>query len=246
MARHRRGTARRPASARPEGRPPRPSPAPAWRSAASSGRSRPRIGLPILVAAGAVIVAAVVLLLGQTTGAGLPSTSPGLGATSSTPPLNPTDGAASSASAPPSAPAAPVIAGIPCDVYEKTTYHVHAHLNILFDGELQPIAADIGLREACLYWLHTHAPHGVIHVEAPAETAFTLGQFFDVWGQPLIATQVLGRAVGAGESLFVFIDRQPYAGDPREILLGDLAAIELQVGVEPLEPLPYTFPAEFQ
>jgi hypothetical protein len=139
-----------------------------------------------------------------------------------------------------------VISGVACDVDEKTTYHVHAHLNMRFEGELQPIPADVGQRAGCLYWLHTHGPSGVIHVEAPAETPFTLGQFLDVWGQSLTATQVLGRSIGPGESIFVFVDRQAYQGDPRGIVLGDLMAIELQVGSEPLEPLPYTFPADLE
>lgn len=243
MAKHRRGTAHRQASVRPAGR---PSPPPSRRPATSSARSGSRLALAVLVAVGVVIVAAIAVLVSQRPGAGLPSTAPGLSPTPSPSPLGPTDGAASSTSPSPSLPGGPVIAGLPCDVDERTTYHVHAHLNILFEGELQPIAADVGLRATCLYWLHTHAPHGVIHVEAPAEGTFTLGQFFDVWGQPLSESQVLGRTVAPGESLFIFIDRQPYAGDPRGILLGDLAAIELQVGVEPLEPLPYTFPAEFQ
>jgi len=140
----------------------------------------------------------------------------------------------------------PVVSGIACDVDEHTTYHAHAHLNMLFDGELQPIPADVGFGPGCLFWLHTHGPHGVIHVEAPAEAAFTLGQFFDIWGAPLSPTEVAGRAVGPGESLFVFVDGQPYPGDPRGIVLGNLVTIELQVGTQPLEPLPYTFPAEFQ
>ena len=140
----------------------------------------------------------------------------------------------------------PVISGIACDVDEKTTYHVHAHLNIRFEGVLQVIPDDVGRTLTCLYWLHTHAEHGVIHVEAPAETPFTLGQFMDVWGQPLSATKVLGKTIGPGEFLYVYVDRQKYDADPRVIILGNLVAIELQIGPAPLDPLPYTFPAEFQ
>jgi hypothetical protein len=139
-----------------------------------------------------------------------------------------------------------VISGIACDVDEKTTYHVHSHLNIRFDGDLQPIPADVGILSSCLYWLHTHTNQGVIHVEAPADVAYTLGQFFDVWGETLSTTQVLDRIVGAGESMYVFVDRQLYDGDPRAIELGDLVAVEIQVASEPLEALPYTFPAELQ
>ena len=141
---------------------------------------------------------------------------------------------------------APVISGVACDVDEKTTYHVHSHLNIRINGQLELPPADVGILPACLYWLHTHTGQGVIHVEAPSEMTFTLGQFFDVWGQPLSATQVAAHTLGPGESLFVFVDRVPYQGDPRAIELGDLVAIEVQVGPSALEPLPYTFPAELQ
>lgn len=171
-----------------------------------------------------------------------PTTAPSPGATAARP--SPSPSTMSETPAPTSA--VPVVSGVACDVDEKTAYHVHAHLNIRFEGELQPIPADVGIGAGCLFWLHTHAPHGVIHVEAPAESAFTLGQFFDVWGQPLSSTEVAGRQVGPGATLYAFVDREPYDGDPRAIILGDLVAIELQVGPAPLEPLPYTFPAELE
>ena len=136
--------------------------------------------------------------------------------------------------------------GIPCEPTERIDYHVHAHLNIRIDGELQLIPAGIGILPTCFSWLHTHVDSGIIHVEAPAERDFTLGEFFDVWGRPLSATQVGDRAVGPGESMFVFVDREPYSGDPRAVVLRDLEAIEIQVGPAALEPLPYTFPADFE
>jgi hypothetical protein len=141
---------------------------------------------------------------------------------------------------------APEISGIECDVNEFTTYHVHAHLNIRIGGRLYLPPANVGILPTCLYWLHTHQGQGVIHIEAPAPTMFTLGQFFDVWGQPLSSTQVLDATVGQGRSLFMFIDGQPYDGDPRAIELGNLVSIELQVGPEQLDSLPYAFPVDLQ
>ncbi len=139
---------------------------------------------------------------------------------------------------------APVISGVACDVDEGTAYHVHAHLNIRIDGRLFLPPADVGILPICLYWLHTHQGQGVIHIEAPTELAFTLGQFFDVWGETLSSTQVLDAAVGPGRSMFIFIDGQPFEGDPRAIELRNLESIEIQVGPDPLEPLPYTFPPD--
>jgi hypothetical protein len=141
---------------------------------------------------------------------------------------------------------APEISGIECDVNEFTTYHAHAHLNIRIDGQLYLPPANVGILPTCLYWLHTHQGQGVIHIEAPARTTFTLGQFFDVWGQSLSSTQVLDATVGQGRSLFMFIDGRSYDDDPRAIELGNLVSIELQVGPEQLNPLPYTFPVDLQ
>lgn len=225
-------------------------PARARLTRATGSSSGPRLAGPVLV--GVVVVATLAVLLGSVAGSGESSASgsPRASVASAATPPTPTSAAAGEASqtAPsptPGATGAPAISSISCDVDEQVTYHVHAHLNIRFEGELQPVPTDVGVLETCLYWLHTHASQGVVHVEAPTEAAYTLGQFFDVWGQALSGTQVLGRTVGAGETLSVFVDREPYTGDPRSIVLGDLKAIELQIGTEPFDPLPYTFPAEF-
>jgi len=44
----------------------------------------------------------------------------------------------------------------------------------------------------CFYEIHTHDSSGKIHVEAPAEGTFTLGQLFTIWGEPLTNTNVAG------------------------------------------------------
>jgi hypothetical protein len=232
------------------------STAPARPAASGGGRGTPRHinrtaaitatrrrNTLVFATVGAAIGIVVFTILGGVFGSPDPSSSPTgpapsvSAASSGTAPGGPTPTIGGSAS---------VISGVACDVDEGTAYHVHSHLNIRFEGELQSIPADIGIRETCLYWLHTHTDQGVIHVEAPSETTFTLGQFFDVWGQALSTTQVLGRTVGPGESLFVFVDRQRIEVDPRTIELGDLVAIELQIGAAPLDPLPYTFPPDLQ
>lgn len=145
----------------------------------------------------------------------------------------------------PGATGGPPISGIVCDPFESVTYHVHAHLTIRFGGEVSVIPADVGHRQTCLYWLHTHRDQGIIHVEAPAPREFTLGQFLDIWGKVLTDRQVGDRVLASNESLYIYIDGVPYAGDPRSIPLLDLRAIELQVGTSPFDPLPYTFPADF-
>jgi hypothetical protein len=76
----------------------------------------------------------------------------------------------------------PLVDEIECDTTEYTVFHVHAHLNIFVDGHPLTVPAFIGIEDnTCLYWLHTHTPDGVIHIESPQERGFALGQFFDIW-----------------------------------------------------------------
>jgi hypothetical protein len=133
----------------------------------------------------------------------------------------------------------PAIDGIRCDRLEQTAYHLHAHLTIRFDGVPQVIPANVGFRGTCLYWLHTHRDAGVVHVEAPARQVVRLGMFFDVWGVVLADRQVLDRALESGEAIYVFVDGVRFDGDPRTIELSDLQLIEIQVGSEPVVPLPF-------
>ena len=215
------------------------------RSAPTPGRRPIQTLLLVGVAVIAAIAAITAVVLAQGTGSsGLaalrsPTVRPGsAGAT-----LNPIGGSVSSHV--PGQNSAPTIAGVRCDPTEQITFHVHAHLNIRIGGQLETIPGDVGQRATCIYWLHTHAAHGVIHIEAPGPTAFTLGQFFDVWGKPLDGTHVGDWAVPSGSSIWVFIDGKQVTVDPRSIELKDLESIELQVGPQPIDPLPYTFPADF-
>ena len=49
----------------------------------------------------------------------------------------------------------------------------------------------------CFYEIHTHDATGVIHLHANAgaNRPLTLGQVFDVWGQPLTRDNVAGQLV---------------------------------------------------
>jgi len=76
----------------------------------------------------------------------------------------------------------PLIDAIECDTSESLVFHIHAHLDIFVNGNPIKVPAFIGINDnTCLYWLHTHKPNGVIHIESPQEKVFTLGQFFDIW-----------------------------------------------------------------
>jgi hypothetical protein len=68
---------------------------------------------------------------------------------------------------------------------------------------------------------------------------YTLGDFFDIWGQPLTRRQV-GSARGAVTALY---NGRAYTGSPRDIPLAAHAQIQLDVGQPLVAPLSITFPS---
>ena len=69
------------------------------------------------------------------------------------------------------------IGGISCDAQEGQRIHIHQHLVILDHGKPVNIPPNVGqpAGKRCIYWLHTHTPDGIIHIEAPLDRSFTLG-----------------------------------------------------------------------
>jgi hypothetical protein len=66
---------------------------------------------------------------------------------------------------------------------EVLTYHIHQHLDIFVNGKKIDVPAFIGINDsAYITELHTHAPDGIIHIEAPSNKHYTLGTFFAEWG----------------------------------------------------------------
>lgn len=138
--------------------------------------------------------------------------------------------------------------GIQCNAAEQVAFHVHTHLAVYVNGQLRPIPAGIGIvapaaqatpegpfyaATQCYYWLHVHAQDGVIHIESPAGHTYTLGQFFDLWRQPLSASQV-GPAKG---KLTTYVGGRLYRGNPRDIQLGSHVDIQIDVGTPAVRPL---------
>jgi hypothetical protein len=76
-------------------------------------------------------------------------------------------------------------------------YHVHTHLSIFLNGQALTIPAGIGFvsqgtPSECNYPLHTHSLNGLLHVHGTAPGTFTLGQIFQIWGQPLSSADIAG------------------------------------------------------
>jgi hypothetical protein len=143
--------------------------------------------------------------------------------------------------------------GIQCQTNEQAIFHIHAHLTVLVAGRQRIIPQGIGIatpREeqqtadgpfvtsgSCFYWLHSHTNDGIIHIESPIQRTFTLGNYFDIWNQPLSSTQV-GPAQGA---VTAFVDGRKFNANPRTIHLAAHTLVQLDVGTR-IAPAPFTFP----
>jgi hypothetical protein len=137
--------------------------------------------------------------------------------------------------------------GIGCDTSEQTLFHIHAHLTIFVNGVAKQVPAAIGIPGAvaeqtptgpfigsgnCFYWLHTHAADGIVHIESPVQRTYTLGEFFDEWGQPLGTDQV-GPDKG---HVTVIYNGRVFEGNPRNVPLTAHAQIQLEVGTPLVAP----------
>lgn len=156
------------------------------------------------------------------------------------------------------------IDGIACTYDPEKGHHKDVHVSLLVRGRQVAVPMGIGVvaprvqsypsgpsaggpfagDDECVYWMHTHDNSGVTHVEPQvANQTFTLGQFFDIWGQPLNAS----RAADYAGTVRVF--RWPIddagskvvelRGDPRKATMGPHEHDEIAVEVgPPWTPLP--------
>lgn len=124
-------------------------------------------------------------------------------------------------------PGAPVD-NISCEAQEQALQHIHAHLVLYINGTQTQLPANVGISSSqqCLYWLHTHATTGVIHVEAPNHNTFTLGSFFDIWGSQFPQLQYPVELNGTTDWK-VYVNGQLYNGNFRNIPLKDHESITL-------------------
>lgn len=127
------------------------------------------------------------------------------------------------------------IDGIQCNQMEQAVFHIHSHLDVYVNGQHQTIPSQIGIiPNSCLYWLHTHDPTGIIHIEAPEYTTFTLGQFLDIWSKSFEKT---GIPIGTPKS---YVNGKEFTGDYRKIQLNAHDEIVLAYGLPP-DSIPRSF-----
>jgi hypothetical protein len=123
---------------------------------------------------------------------------------------------------------------------EGQVLHTHQHLDIFVAGKPVTVPGDLGIGDGFISDLHTHAtyPPGIIHVESPADTRFTLGQFFAVWGVPLSRTCIGGLCETGDRQLKAWVNGTPVSADPTRIVLEDHQQIVLAYGTPAQQPKP--------
>jgi hypothetical protein len=151
-------------------------------------------------------------------------------------------------------------AGLMPERAEFLEYHVHAHLDVFFNGDPVVVPAGIGInprdpavetdstgvgltaecKHPCISPLHTHATDGVLHTETKTPAPNTLGQFFTEWDVELTPA-VVGEYRDANTALAFYVDGEAFDGDPGKIELNDGREIAIVIGSPPDE-IPSEFP----
>ncbi len=134
--------------------------------------------------------------------------------------------------------------GVTALTTEGQVLHIHQHLDVFVNGKRQPVPQGIGIYDGqFLTELHTHDPTGIMHVESPVAKHFDLGQFFGVWGVRLNG-DCIGGYCRQVTPWTVYVNGQPYTGNPAELVLREHQEIAFVIGTPPKKiPSKYTFPA---
>jgi hypothetical protein len=125
-----------------------------------------------------------------------------------------------------------------CERRESPRFGVH--LELFARGRAVIVPAGIGiappwrvvrphvLEGVCSYAARTRTPIGVIEVKAGSRR--TLGELFDIWGQPLGLRRLAGFRTSAREPVRGYVDGVRWRGSLRAIPLRRHAAIALELG----------------
>ncbi len=145
------------------------------------------------------------------------------------------------------------IDAIQCNRISQLAFQAYAHLQIYVDGRPRALPGGIGLVNPsassagtattyrsglCAYWLATTTANGIIAVHAPRPGKYTLGDFFDIWGQRLSSRNVASVRGRVSATL----NGRAWRGNPRGIPLREHASIQLAVGrpVPPPKPIDWS------
>lgn len=149
--------------------------------------------------------------------------------------------------------------GMPCQGTLGSLQHASIQLTVYVNDQQAALPAGIGSvapsqpgvtalasngRTTCLYPLHVFEADNIIHVDAPTNRTYTLGEFFDIWGQPLSRTQVADYQSNEAHPLAFYVfdadgNMQTYTGNPRSIPLLEHGTIVIVYDSPHAHPVPY-------
>ncbi len=141
----------------------------------------------------------------------------------------------------PPPPSYSAIDGVSCVPTNPTAVRIHANLQILYQETPVAVPAKIGVKGDCTYWLHTSDDSGVIAITLPESQkhhTYTLGTFFNIWGQPISKHQVATLKTSDSVQMKVWVDGKPYHGNPADIPLTSHRNIVIQFGPPFQDPPP--------
>jgi hypothetical protein len=169
-------------------------------------------------------------------------------------------------SAPPNPLEVTLLAGLQPEPKETLVFHVHAHLDILVDGNTVLVPAGIGINVAdpavkhslwnghpayggislcaqpCISPLHTHDESGVIHTESATKAPNRLGQFFTEWGVAL-SDSCVGQYCVPATTIALYVNgKKLSSGSAATVPLTDREEIALIIGRAPKQ-IPSSFPS---
>jgi len=136
--------------------------------------------------------------------------------------------------------------GFPALPQEALVLHIHQHIDVFVDGQKVTVPALIGIHEQGEFFIspiHTHDSSGVIHVESPTQRAYTLGEFFDVWGVRFTGACIGGYCNGGGKTVRVWANGHLVTGDPRQLALTEHEEIVVAYGTD--AQLPASIPSSY-
>jgi hypothetical protein len=124
---------------------------------------------------------------------------------------------------------------------EGTVEHIHQHLDIFVNGKHITVPALIGIYDGqYITELHTHDTSGVMHVESPNKRAFTLGQFFGVWGVRL-DKNCIGGYCKPKTPWRVYVNGLNQPGNPADLVLKAHQEIAMVIGSKRPKNIPSTY-----
>jgi hypothetical protein len=124
---------------------------------------------------------------------------------------------------------------------EGQAEHIHAHLDVYVNGKKAQVPANVGIdfQQQFITELHTHDTTGVVHIESPVITTFSLGQFFGEWGIKL-SSRCVAQYCG---TVHWWVNGKAKTGDPAAHVLRAHEEIVVAAGKAPfVVPKTYAFP----